>query len=110
MTDNLERTKKALDMLMDSMMELSELWKEDAQVCDVLSRPGDLYPFEKSFDKITDDVRDWAAIAWNEAETENVICKMQDLLMCSDIPEHWIIPAIKTLLERETERLGYKED
>ena len=74
--------KSSIEMIkkmVDSLERLASAWYdvrncwEDGEVMEVMARMCDIYPFDRSFDEMTDEVDTWAYLTANELRKVSVI-------------------------------------
>ena len=107
--------KSSIEMIkkmVDSLERLASAWYdvrncwEDGEVMEVMTRMCDIYPFDRSFDEMTDEVDTWAYLTANELRKVSVIEEQWNKIEDSEIN----ISDIEIIIDALHERFHHKYD
>ena len=105
---SIEMIKKmvgSLERLASAWYEIKCCW-EDSEVMKIMSQMCDIYPFDRSFDEMTDEVDTWAYLTANELRKVSVIEEQWNKIEDSEIN----ISDIEIIIDALHERFHHKYD
>ena len=95
----IKKMEGSLERLANAWYDVRNCW-EDGEVMEVMARMCDIYPFDRSFDEMTDEVDTWAYLSANELRKVSVIEEQWNKIENSEINISDIEIIIDALHER----------